>query len=275
MPSLTFPIRGRALSMTMAVSGHVVHVDSDFQAIDVYDTEAFGRVLLLDGHIQLAELDEHAYHECLVRVPLLNHANPKRALVVGGGDGGALRELCRFSTLHSIDMVEIDRAVIDVCRRHLPSVGGGAFDDPRVTVHIEDAFNFVKGRRGAYDVVLLDSTDTYEGETGELSEALFTKAFYGDCFSALNSGGYVVTQADNPVFCPNSLSEIQAKLHSVFPLAGNYLGLVPSFGGYSAYSYGSHGNGMRRLWDSTWEPTSYLSEETYNFAFSGLTFKRP
>ncbi|HLK13500.1 MAG TPA: hypothetical protein VKT78_01735, partial [Fimbriimonadaceae bacterium] len=106
MSSLTFPIRGRALSMSVEVRAHVAHVESEFQTIDVYDTEAFGRVLLLDGHIQLAALDEHAYHECLVRIPALNHPVPRRALVVGGGDGGAIRELCRFPSLEAIEMVE-------------------------------------------------------------------------------------------------------------------------------------------------------------------------
>ena len=272
MHALSFPIRGRALSMSVETSSHLAHVDSRFQAIDVYETPAFGRVLLLDGHIQLTELDERAYHECLVRIPMLNLTRARRVLVVGGGDGGAVRELCRFPSLTAIDMVEIDQSVIDVCREHLPSVSSGAFEDSRVTVHVADAFNFVKTVEGAYDLVVLDSTDTYEGETGELSEALFTQEFYADVSRALAPGGYVVTQADNPVFCDYSLVEIQRQLSSVFLHTGNYIGLVPSFGGYSAYVYGTFGNPLRKTWDKDWKSTAYLSETTYNLAFSGLTF---
>ena len=275
MPALHFPIRGRALGFSVETTGHITHVESEFQVIDVYDTEVFGRVLLLDGHIQLAELDERAYHECLVRIPIAPITKTlDKALVVGGGDGGALRELCRFSMLiRTIDLVEIDQSVIDVCREHLPSVSAGAFDDSRVTVHVEDAFNFVK-RAGdsAYDIVVLDSTDTYEGEAGELSEALFTEEFYLDCARALGQGGYVVTQADNPVFCPYSLIDIQRHLGAAFACTGNYLSLVPSFGGYSAFCYGASGRSIRSRWDESWESTSYLSEATYNLAFSGLTF---
>jgi spermidine synthase len=272
MPALSFPIRAEALSMSAEATAHISHVKSDYQEIDVYQTEAFGKVLLLDGHIQLAELDERAYHECLVRIPVLNHALAKRALVVGGGDGGALRELCEFSTITSIDLVEIDQAVIDVCRENLPAVSSGAFEDPRVRVCVEDAFPFVKRVESAYDVIILDSTDTYEDQSGELSEALFTEEFYADCARALAPGGVVITQADNPVFCPYSLRQIQSQLGSVFPVTGDYLGLVPSFGGYSAFCYGTFGSPMRNRWDPSWMTASYVSEDTYNLAFSGLHF---
>lgn len=258
--------------MSVEAQRHVAHVESSFQSIDVYDTDAFGRVLLLDGHIQLAELDEHAYHESLVRVAMLNMPDARRALVVGGGDGGAIRELCGFAHLSTVDMVEIDRAVIDVCREHLPAVSNGAFDDPRVTVHVEDAFAFMKRVEEPYDLIVLDSTDTYEDETGELSAALFTAEFYRDCARALNAGGCAVTQADNPIFCPYSLEEIVKQLGGAFKSVGSYIGLVPSFGGVSAFAYGTSTLSIEPTWRKEWQVGRYLNLATYGLAFSRLRF---
>lgn len=237
---LSFPIRGDKLSMSAEVLETVASVRSDFQLIEVVDTSAFGRALLLDGHIQLTTLDEHAYHESLVQFPLLSMKAPKRALVIGGGDGGVLRELCKDPRLEAIHMVEIDRAVIETCREHLPELSAGAFDDPRVEVFVQDAFPFVKGVETPYDLIVADSTDTYEGEDGNLSEALFTVEFYRDCARALSTDGLLVTQADNLLFCPYSLDGILETFRKAFPRTGSYWAVVPSFGGFSGYAWASH-----------------------------------
>jgi spermidine synthase len=272
MAGLRFPIRGELLSVEAAARTHVAHVQSQFQTIDIWDTEVFGKVLLLDGHIQLAELDEHAYHECLVRLPMVNLPNATSALIVGGGDGGALRELCRFASLERIEMAEIDAEVIETCKRHLPSLSAGAFEDPRVALHVGDAFEYVRDHPNAYDLIVLDSTDTYEESTGELSESLFTKAFYADCLAALKPGGIVVTQADNPVFCPYSLEAIKKELGAAFGEVGSYLGLVPSFGGYSAFCFAGREATVSRTWNPGWQEGRYLNAATYNLAFSDLKF---
>jgi len=272
MRALEFPIRGDLLSVTASTRSHVAHYTSPFQTIDIWDTAVFGKVLLLDGHIQLAELDEQAYHECLVRIPMLNLPKAKSALIVGGGDGGALRELCRFPQLERIEMAEIDPAVIELCRMHLPALSNGAFDDPRVSLHVGDAFAYVRDRKERYDLIILDSTDTYEESSGELSEALFTSDFYRDCFGALKPGGIVVTQADNPVYCPYSLAAIKEQLGAVFGNVGSYLGLVPSFGGYSGFCFASRDAGLSTRWNPTWPEGIYLEEASYNLAFSDLRF---
>lgn len=225
--------------MSVAVSRRVVSERSPFQQIDIVDTDALGRILLLDGHIQLATLDEAAYHEQLVQVPVLNLPSARTALVVGGGDGGVLRELVKHDRLERIDIVEIDEAVIRLCREHLPDVSAGAYDDPRVHLRVEDAFAFVRGARRTYDLVVVDSTDVYEDEEGELSEALFTDDFYQDVRRVLSPDGIVVTQADNPVFCPYSVREVTELLGRVFPKVGQYWGPVPSFGGFSAFCWAS------------------------------------
>ena len=142
--TLTVPIRSDKLTLSAQIKKHICQRKTEFQTIDIYDTDAFGRVLTLDGHIQLTELDERAYHEFLVQVPMLSIPAPESALVVGGGDGGVLREICRHSSIRHIDMAEIDAGVIEESKKHLPFVSAGAFDDPRVHLHITDAFDFVK-----------------------------------------------------------------------------------------------------------------------------------
>ena len=268
---LVFPIRSDRLSMTASVRGSVHHERTAFQTIDVVDTDVFGRALLLDGHIQLTEMDERAYHEALVQIPLMALPNAKAALVVGGGDGGVIRELARHPGMERIDMVEIDEGVVRVCREHMPSLSAGAFDDPRVHLHLADAFPFVKESQDEYDLIVVDSTDTYEDEEGEISEALFTDEFYRDLRRILAPGGFVVTQADNNVFCPYSMEEIGAMFARVFPRVGSYQALVPSFGGFSGFVWAGEGGDVRTTFAPRVE-LRYLNEATYALAFSELRF---
>lgn len=271
MPVLTIPIRSDKFSLQVLATEVLADVQTPFQRIEVVQTPAFGRVLLLDGHIQLTELDEHAYHEALVQLPALGLRRLRRALVVGGGDGGVVRELVRHPGLEHVDMVEIDRGVIDTCRTHMPNLSAGAFEDPRVHVHVEDAFPFVQQPREGYDLIVMDSTDTYEGEDGALSEQLFTPAFYQDVRGLLNPGGVVITQADNPVFCPYSTDHIDTLFRSVFAHVGRYRAVVPSFGGFSGFVWGSQDHSVPSDPSAvSWNVPGmkYLSPATYAFAFA-------
>jgi len=269
------PIRGGKLDMLVAVRDRVHRRKTQFQEIDIVDTEVFGRMLLLDGHVQLCTFDEHAYHEALVQIPTLSLNNPKRALVIGGGDGGVVRELARNKSFETIDMVEIDQGVIDACKEHMPSLSNGAFQDPRVHVFVQDAFEFVKNTQTPYDLIVMDSTDVYEEESGELSERLFTETFYKDCYNALADTGFVVTQADNLIFCPYSLEAIEADFEKVFDKVGSYQAIVPSFGGFSGFCWGSKGAEISK----TFEPQraadmglKYLNPTTYALAFQPFSF---
>lgn len=272
---LSFPIRGEKLSMQAEVREWVHTRQTEFQRIDILDTDAFGRVLLLDGHIQLTSLDEHAYHESLVQIPLLSMASPRRALVVGGGDGGVLRELVKHASIEHIDMVEIDAGVVEACRAHMPDVSAGAFDDPRVHLHIQDAFPFVKGVQEPYDLIVADSTDVYEGEDGNLSEMLFTDAFYTDCRNALTDAGLLVTQADNLVFCPYSLEGILSVFGRVFPATGSYQAVIPSFGGFSGYAWASRGASVAAAFPAERAAgldLRYLNAATWQMAMTPFRF---
>lgn len=248
---------------------------TEFQHVEIIETESLGRVLLLDGHIQLTEFDERAYHEALVQIPMLSIEVPRAALVVGGGDGGVVRELCRHAAIEHIDLVEIDEGVVDACRAHLPSLSDGAFEDSRMHLHLEDAFEFVKRPGRVYDLIVADSTDVYEGEDGALSERLFTDAFFADCQKALSPEGLLVTQADNLVFCPYSLKEILDIFARTFARTGSYFGLVPSFGGFSGFAWASNGAPIKIDWPGGRAATldlRYLNEATWRLAFTQLRF---
>jgi spermidine synthase len=268
---LNIPIRGQKISLQVEVREVQARIETRYQTIEIVDTEALGQVLLLDGHVQLSTLDEKAYHEALVHIPLLSLDGAKSALVVGGGDGGVLRELCKHP-LERIHMVEIDEAVVNTCMRHLLSVSAGAFADPRVTLHIADAFAFMKEVREPYDLVVLDITDVYEGEDGALSEQLFTPEFYADCARALAPGGMLVTQADNHVFCPYSMEGIFAALRPHFRKLGSYQALVPSFGGFSAYVWASEEGEISSGMPISELEFVYLSPTTWALALEGLPF---
>jgi spermidine synthase len=269
---ITIPVRSDKLAMRVAVSETLHSERTQFQQVDIIDTVAFGKMLLLDGHIQLATLDEFAYHESLVQIPLLNVPHPKRALVIGGGDGGVIREIARHASIEHIDMVEIDQGVIDACRRHLPELSAGAFDDPRVHVHVRDAFPFVKQDLEPYDLIVMDSTDVYEEEDGGLSEQLWTAEFYQDIVRLLSPTGMVVTQADNLVFCPYSMEGILETYRSLFPVAGSYWALVPSFGGFSGFVFGSKGIEPAKELPSSSLEFRYLTARTYGLAFDATLF---
>ncbi len=270
---LQFPIRSDKLSMNAHVVRRVFQERSQFQLIEIVETEAFGKVLTLDGHIQLTSLDEFAYHEALVQIPLLNVTEPSTALIVGGGDGGVLREIARWNSIRSVDMVEIDEKVVQACAAHWPELSEGAFDDPRVKIHYEDAFGFVKRQTQRYDLIVVDCTDVYEEEEGELSERLFSDEFYADCKRLLSDKGFVVTQADNLVFCPYSLQAVSEMFSRVFPAAGSYWAVVPSFGGFSGFCWGSLGVKISPAVPRELPAgVRYLNPTTYALAFSPLPF---
>mgnify|MGYP003295648897 CR=1 FL=1 len=159
---------------------------SAVQQIDIFDTPAYGRILVLDGELFITEKDEFIYHEMITHVPMAVHPNPRNILVIGAGDGGVLRELTRYSSVESIDLVEIDELVVEVCKKYLPTTAC-RFDDPRVHVYYEDGVKFIRRCTDQYDVIIVDSTDPFGP-----GEGLFTKEFYGSCFKALRDDGIML-----------------------------------------------------------------------------------
>jgi spermidine synthase len=212
-------------AVSIEVGEHLFSKKSAFQQIDVYDTPFCGRLLALDGAIQLAEFDEFAYHEMLTHVPMFSHPAPRRALVIGGGDGGALREIARHQCAEEIDICEIDEEVINASRRFIPSAACG-FDDPRVKIHIADGSVFVKERRNFYDVIIVDSTDP-----AGPGEALFNEKFYHAMRAALREGGIIASQAESVFLHPEIVSRLVSITKSLFQFYGYFLIMVPTYPG--------------------------------------------
>jgi len=166
---------------------------SRFQKIDVVKTRSHGAMLLNDGIIMLSERDEFIYHEMIAHVPLFVHPSPKRVLVIGGGDGGTVREVLRHP-IEKVVMVEIDELVVNVCRKHIPSVSS-ALDDPRLELLIEDGVKYVERTKEKFDVVMIDSTDPIGP-----AAPLFNKAFYKKVASVLGRHGILISQAESPFY---------------------------------------------------------------------------
>jgi spermidine synthase len=198
---------------------------SSFQRIDIFQSVEFGRFLTLDGYMMLTEKDEFIYHEMITHVPLAVHPNAKNILVIGGGDGGAVRELCRYRTVKAIDLVEIDPLVVEASREHLPFTAC-SLDDPRVTIYYEDGVKFVRRKKAAYDLIIVDSTDPFGP-----GEGLFTREFYGSCYMALKEDGIMVNQHESP-FYPNDAAAMQRahkRIVESFPISRVYQAHIPTY----------------------------------------------
>jgi spermidine synthase len=214
---------------------------SDFQDVCVFESESFGTVLLLDGVIQCTDRDEFSYQEMLAHVAVGSlDAPPKRALVVGGGDGGVLRELARYPSLEKLEMAEIDAAVPETSRAYFPQMAVG-FDDPRAQVHIADGVKFVgDAPEGCYDVIVVDSSDPVGP-----AEVLFQRPFFEALHRALRPGGVVVTQAESLWLHLDVIESLASMCSEVFGAegagaeAGGAAGASssPSSGGSVAYAY--------------------------------------
>ena len=182
------------VKLSIKVERQLCGVESSFQRIDVFESPEFGRFLTLDGYMMLTEKDEFIYHEMMVHVPMAVHPRVRSVLVIGGGDGGIVRELVKYPEVERIDLAEIDEQVVTVCRQYLPGVSCG-LEDSRVHIYYEDGMKFVRRKADEYDLIVVDSTDPFGP-----GEALFTKEFYGNCYKALREDGIMVNQHESPFY---------------------------------------------------------------------------
>ena len=197
---------------------------TEHQDLIIFETPFFGRVLALDNVIQTTERDEAAYHEMLAHVPILAHGGVTDMLIIGGGDGGALREVLKHSTVERATMVEIDRSVVDLCREYLPMLSDGAFDDARAELIIADGLEFVKQTDRKFDLIVIDSTDPIGP-----SVPLFSDEFYADCRDALTPDGVFVCQSGVSFVQEDEARETHRRLTELFEDAALYVTLVPTY----------------------------------------------
>jgi spermidine synthase len=217
----TFPDGTR---FALRVTKRLHATQSPFQRIEIVETAVFGRVLVLDGIFQTSERDEHVYHEMLVHPVLTTARSISRVLVIGGGDGGTVREVLRHTGVERCTMVEIDREVVEASRRYLPGVGT-AWDDPRLELVIGDGVEYVQDAPAdAFDVVLLDGSDPVGP-----SEGLFDRRFYEGCRRVLCAGGVLAVQSESPFLTPGLFRKIVTLLRDVFGRAAPAIATVPLY----------------------------------------------
>ena len=208
---------------------------TDHQDLAIFDTPALGRVLVLDGVVQTTEADEFYYHEMMTHLPILAHGAVRKVLIIGGGDGGALRETLKHRNIDQVTMVEIDASVVELCREYLPKLSNGAFDDSRTRLLIDDGTRFVAETDETFDIVIVDSTDPI-GPSVEL----FGDAFYQDCRKVLGATGILIRQAGVPFFQKNEYAEAFERFSNIFGDCALSLVPVPTYcGGHMALVWGS------------------------------------
>lgn len=213
------------VKLSIRVERQLYSGESEFQRIDVFESPEFGRFLVLDGYIMLTEKDEFIYHEMMVHVPMAVHPDVKQVLVIGAGDGGVVRELTKYPEIEQIDLVEIDEQVIQVCREFLPRTSC-RLDEKRVHIYYEDGLKFVRAREGAYDLIIVDSTDPFGP-----GEGLFTKEFYGNCYKALKEDGIMVNQHESPFYEADATACMRAhkRIVETFPISKVYQAHIPTY----------------------------------------------
>lgn len=222
--------------LSIKVTKHLFSKKSEFQQIDIFDSVEFGRFLTIDGLMMLTEKDEFIYHESIVHTPMAVHPNPKSILVVGAGDGGVIRELTKYDDNSKIDLVEIDELVIKTCKKYLPQTAS-KFDDPRVSIYIQDGLKYVRSKENEYDLIIVDSTDPIGP-----GEGLFTREFYGSCYNALKEDGIMVNQHESPFYKEHILAmqKSHKKIRETFPIAKVYQAHIPTYpSGYWLFGFAS------------------------------------
>ncbi|MDN6860822.1 polyamine aminopropyltransferase [Pseudomonas sp. CAN2814] len=222
-------------------------VRTEHQHLVIFENARMGRVMALDGVIQTTEADEFIYHEMLTHVPILAHGNAKRVLIIGGGDGGMLREVSKHASVEHITMVEIDGTVVDMCKEFLPNHSQGAFDDARLNLVIDDGMRFVATTREKFDVIISDSTDPIGP-----GEVLFSENFYQACHRCLNEGGVLVTQNGTPFMQLDTVRNTAGRMNGLFADWHFYQAAVPTYiGGSMTFAWGSTNPALRKVDSAT------------------------
>lgn len=218
-------------------------VRTEHQHLVIFENARMGRVMALDGVIQTTEADEFIYHEMLTHVPILAHGNARSVLIIGGGDGGMLREVAKHKQLEKITMVEIDGTVVDMCKEFLPKHSNGAYDDPRLNLVIDDGMNFVATTSERFDVIISDSTDPIGP-----GEVLFSENFYQACHRCLNEDGILVTQNGTPFMQLGEVQTTAGRMNGLFADWHFYMAAVPTYiGGSMTFAWGSTRPEYRQL----------------------------
>ena len=254
---------------SIRVQRHLYSQKTAYQQIDIYDTPEFGRVLTLDGNVMLTERDEFIYDEMMTHVPMAVHPNIQDVLVIGAGDGGVVRELARYNTIRSIDLVEMDAQVIEACRRFLPE-NACRLDDERVHIYFDNALRFIRRKQAQYDLIIVDSNDPFGP-----SEGYFTREFYGICYNALRDDGILVNQQGSPFYRHDAeaMQRSHQRIVRTFPISRVYQAHIPTYAagywlfGFASKKYHPIDDLNKEKWLSLHLDTKYYTVRLHTGAF--------
>lgn len=240
---------------------------SEFQDIAVVDSYDFGRMLVLDGVFQTSIFDEFIYHEMIAHIPLYTHPKPKRVLVIGGGDGGTIREVVKHEQVEKAEMVEIDGMVVEVAKQFLPEISEALIQNhPKLELKIGDGIRYMKEAKDTYDVIIVDCSDPIGP-----GEGLFTPDFYRDVHKALKADGLFVQQTESPFYHQGLLRGLYKEISSLFPITKVFLASIPLYpGGLHCFTMGSKQYDPLQLDTSrlgTFD-TQYYNQEIHKSAFA-------
>lgn len=243
---------------------------TEFQKIDILESKEFGRFFTLDGLMMVTEKDEFIYHDMIVHVPMAVNPNIKNVLVIGAGDGGVVRELTKYKSIENIDMVEIDKRVVEVCIEYLPQTAC-RLNDKRVNLFFEDGLKFVRNKENEYDLIIVDSTDPFGP-----GEGLFTKEFYGNCYKALKDDGILVNQHESPYYekYAKAMQHANEKIYGLFKINKVYQAHIPTYPsgywlfGFASKKYDPIKDLNAELWNNLDIETSYYNTELHLGCFA-------
>ena len=250
--------------ITMKVNKTLHTETTDFQHLEMAETAEWGNMLFLDGMVMTSQRDEFVYHEMVAHVPLFTHPNPENVLVVGGGDGGVIREVLKHPSVKKATLVEIDGKVIEYSKKFLPEIAGG-LEDERVEVIVGDGFMHIAESENEFDVIMVDSTEPVGPAVN-----LFTKGFYSGISRALKEDGIFVAQSDNPWFKGDLIKQVMSDVKEIFPITRLYTANIPTYpSGLWAFTLGSKKYDPLEVAEERFHEidTKYYTKELHNASF--------
>ncbi len=250
--------------ITMKINRTLHTEQTDFQKLDIVETEEWGKMLLLDDMVMTSVKDEFVYHEMVTHIPLHTHICPEHVLVVGGGDGGVIREVLKHEHVKKATLVEIDGRVIEYSKQYLTEIAG-KLTDQRVEVLVDDGFMHIAKSENKYDVIIVDSTEPVGPAV-----SLFTKGFYAGIYQALKEDGIFVAQTDNPWFKADLIQSVFKDVKEIFPITGLYTANIPTYpSGLWTFTMGSKKYHPLEIPDDrfTEMETKYYTKELHKAAF--------
>ena len=244
---------------------------SHFQTVEIFESDStLGRVLTLDDLMMTTEGDEFHYHEMIAHIPMMHHKDPKTVLVIGGGDGGTVREVLKHDTVEKVVLCEIDGMVIEACKKYLPTISC-ELENPKCEILVEDAIEYIKDKENMFDIVLIDSTDPMGP-----GEGLFTEEFYTNVKRSLKPGGIVCAQSESPFSQSDAVKKMYVLLKKVFPICATFTSNIPTYpGGYWAWAFCSETVKPLSYWDERRGNAITKTCKIYNKEYHDARFALP